>query len=161
IRPSLSTPLPRAIEIAEQLLAPFRRMPGVGQVLPVGAVRRGEDLITEVEVLIVAADCASILAKVEDEEPGVMIHCAHPDSAGTALLHATGTAEHVARLVEVAERRGLSLERNGLFASDGRLMAARSEDEIYAALDLPWIPPEIRYGTDEIDAAVARTLPRL
>ena len=77
-----------------------------------------------------------------------------------ALLHATGSSAHLEGLGERASARGLLLEPLALRRGDAPL-PLESEDAIYAALGLPTIPPELREGTGEIEAAEAGTLPRL
>ena len=80
-----------------------------------------------------------------------------------ALLHATGSVSHVEALARRAELRGLRLGPDGLLEQTGerRTRTPRSEEEIYAALGLPFIEPELREGNGEIEAAAAGQLPRL
>lgn len=100
-----------------------------------------------------------------------------PDAWGAALVYFTGSQAHNIRIRERAVRRGLSLNEYGLFerprsdggrdaeatesAETGRLVAARTEEDVYAAMDLPWIPPPMREDTGEVEAAAAGTLPRV
>ena len=79
-----------------------------------------------------------------------------PANAGAALLQATGSAGHLAVLRAHAGATPWRLGRNGLRAADGTPRPAATEEEIYAALGLPFIPAEIRNGADEIQAAVER-----
>ena len=73
----------------------------------------------------------------------------------------TGSPAHFALLQARAAERGWQLTPDGLFAPDGQLRPAATEDDIYAALELPFIPPEIRNGEDEVDAAAGGELPTL
>ena len=84
-----------------------------------------------------------------------------PDNAGSTLLYLTGSAEHFNLLRRRASDRGWRLTADGLQRADGARRTAASEEELYAALDLPLIPPEIRNGDDEIAAAERGALPRL
>ena len=88
-----------------------------------------------------------------------------PDSQySSALLHFTGSKEHNTLLRSRAIKQGRKLNEYGLFAADPSgevLIPASSEDEIYAALGLAWIPPELREGADEIEMAEASRLPQL
>jgi DNA polymerase (family X) len=91
----------------------------------------------------------------------VGVRCPAPDRAGAALLYLTGSAAHFAGLRAIAEERGGMLDPEGLIKAPGLPALAASEEELYAGLDLPWIPPEIRTGDDEIEAARNGTLPVL
>ena len=79
---------------------------------------------------------------------------------GCALLHATGSAAHLAGLRERAQRRGLTLEESALRRGADALPAA-TEEAIYQALEMAYVPPELREGLGEIEAAAAGTLPVL
>jgi len=77
------------------------------------------------------------------------------ETAGAALLFATGSAAHVAQLRDVAQRLGFTLDERGLTHAGGDVVA-ETEADIYAALDLAWIPPELREGRGELDGPVPR-----
>jgi DNA polymerase (family X) len=81
----------------------------------------------------------------------VRLHLARREQWGQALVRHTGSATHVARLEELAGQRGLRF---------GEIKAA-TEEELYAALGLPWIAPELREDAGEIEAAVDGQLPGL
>jgi DNA polymerase (family 10) len=101
------------------------------------------------------------------------------ESFGSALCYFTGSKDHNVALREMAKKEGLKLSEYGLFrpstasareaggraelveARDDALVAGRTEEEVYQALALPCIPPELREDRGEIEAARARTLPRL
>jgi DNA polymerase (family 10) len=83
-----------------------------------------------------------------------------PDNAGSTLLYLTGSTGHFDLLRARASDRGWRLTSEGLQGPNGATRAA-SEEEVYRALDLPLIPPEIRNGDDEIAAADRGDLPRL
>ncbi len=85
-----------------------------------------------------------------------------PESLGAALQYFTGSRDHNVRLRERAVRRGLKLNEYGVFRVDtGERVAGVTEEEVYAALGLPFIPPELREDRGEIAAAEAGALPRL
>jgi DNA polymerase (family 10) len=90
----------------------------------------------------------------------VRLHLAGPDAWGAALLWHTGSAAHLAQLTRLAAQREWSLTADGLLAH-GRVVAAATEDDIYAALGIPWIAPELRENEGEIEAALANSLPHL
>jgi DNA polymerase (family 10) len=79
---------------------------------------------------------------------------------GAALVYFTGSKAHNTLLRRRALDRGLKLNEYGLFREEQRV-AGETEAAVYAALDLPWIPPELREGRGEIEAAVSGTLPHL
>ena len=81
-------------------------------------------------------------------------------SFGAALLYFTGSKEHNIELRKIAIERGWSLNEYGLTKGE-RVVAARTEEEIYRALGLAWIPPELREARGEIELAAASRLPRL
>ncbi|MFN3347128.1 MAG: PHP domain-containing protein, partial [Candidatus Bipolaricaulaceae bacterium] len=83
------------------------------------------------------------------------------ESFGAALQYFTGSKAHNIRLRERAVARGWKLNEYGLFDEQDRLIAGRTEEEIYQALGLVWIPPELREDQGEIQAAEARALPKL
>jgi len=87
------------------------------------------------------------------------IHLTDPAHYGITLLHATGSAAHVEQLKALVTRESFSLDATGLHR--GRKVIARSEEEIYAGLGLPFIEPELREGTDEIARALKHALPKL
>ena len=86
---------------------------------------------------------------------------APPGAFPAALLHATGSAAHLDALRGHARRQGLRLEPLGLFGGDGSPVEFGDEESVYAALGLPPIPPVLREGSGEVEAAAAGTLPRL
>jgi DNA polymerase (family 10) len=85
-----------------------------------------------------------------------------PERFGTALQYATGSKDHNVRLRELALDKGLSLSEHALTKTDGsgEILCA-TEEEVYAALGLPWIPPELREDRGEVQAAKAGKLPKL
>jgi DNA polymerase (family 10) len=88
-----------------------------------------------------------------------------PASWGAALVYFTGSKEHNVKLRHVALRRGLLLNEYGLYRSGeeqtGPSLAGASEEEVYAALGMDWIPPELREDRGEVEAALERRLPAL
>jgi DNA polymerase (family 10) len=85
-----------------------------------------------------------------------------PESLGAALQYFTGSKDHNVRLRERAVRRGLKLNEYGVYRVEtGERIAGETEEDVYAALGLAWIPPELREDRGEIAAAEAGALPRL
>jgi DNA polymerase (family 10) len=90
----------------------------------------------------------------------LVVHVTAPARFGIALLFATGSDAHLKALGALARRKGLSLDAEGL-SSKGRTVAGRSEEEIYAALGLPFIAPELRESGKEVWLALDGKLPEL
>jgi DNA polymerase (family 10) len=85
-----------------------------------------------------------------------------PERFGTALQYATGSKDHNVRLRELALEKHLSLSEHALLKTDGSgEITCATEPEVYAALGLPWIPPELREDRGEVQAAKAGKLPHL
>jgi len=146
---------------------------GVEQAEIVGELRRGMGLVTAVEVLAATSDpagliqaftCSPLVGMLKEKGKTrievasslglpVTLHVVEPDRFGAALLNMTGSQAHLLRLREMANRQGLSLDT--ILAKAGS-----DEEEIYRQLDLPFIPPELREGQGEIEAARAGRLPQ-
>lgn len=147
----------------------------------VGSLRRGADTIGDLDVLATGAD-----ASVMDDfvgAPGVERVLGHGEtkssvrlagglqadlrvvpveSRGAAMQYFTGSAAHNIELRDRAIKRGLRLNEYGLFTTEGETrVAGETEAGIYEALDLPWIPPELREMRGEFEAAANGTLPTL
>ena len=172
------TPLGTALPAVEQLAESFKtECPGVGEVSVAGHVRRLCERTRAAEIVCTAEDPGKATAafvqspfvkEVKDCGPGraaVVLEgglradllVTPAESFGTALLLLTGSRAHRLQLRERAGRMGLSLDGNG----PGDAISAATEEEAYEQLGLPYIPPELREGTGEIEAAEAGTLPEL
>ena len=173
-------PLGRALSIAEPVLEQLRKAPGVVSAEPVGSLRRGQDLVGDIEIVAPVDDASPVfeflLAMPEIatvlhhgarrlyflvDRVQIGVRCPSPANGGAALLNLTGSAAHVEKLAAFADAKGFTLEPEGLSRTGQPARVAQSEDAIYQALGLPWIPPEIREGKDEIDVAATGSLPRL
>jgi DNA polymerase (family 10) len=173
-------PLGRATAVVEPILSALRAVPGVRWAHTTGSLRRGEDMVGDIEIVASAADPAAAMAQVIplgdqghwlhrserriyilSDRVQVGVRLAAPENAGSDLLYLTGSPAHFAMLQAFASGAGWRLAAGGLYGHDGQLRPAALEDEIYAALALPCIPPEIRTGDDEIDAAQRGVLPTL
>jgi len=173
-------PLGRAVAIAEPLLRRLRAFPGVRWAEPLGSLRRGHDTVGDIELLASTADAREAMDRALSlpesarwlhrsarrlyfvvDRVQVGIRFPEPDTAGAALLYLTGSREHFAALQTEAAAAGLRLTVRGLHDRDGALRAAATEEDIYAALNLPLIPAEIRNGDEEVHAARRGELPAL
>ena len=81
------------------------------------------------------------------------------ESYGAALVYFTGSKAHNIAIRRIAQNKGLKLNEYGVFQDDKRI-AGETEESVYNALGLPWIPPELREDNGEIQAALAGEVPK-
>ena len=173
-------PLGRATEVARPILELLRAQAGVSWALPAGSLRRGLDMVGDIVIVAPATDPAPVIAELANlpdaphclhrsarrvclriDRTQVAIRLPEPEDAGAALLYLTGSAGHFEALRAHAATRHLRLTAGGLLTLDGSRHSATTEDDIYGTLGLPFIPPEIRSGEEELRAGLAGTLPTL
>ncbi|MDH3498232.1 MAG: DNA polymerase/3'-5' exonuclease PolX [Gemmatimonadota bacterium] len=165
---------------AAELVGVLEALPEVVAVHRAGSLRRGTELVRDLDLVVVARDAPASLAErlregrvaefTQASETAITLRLTGgtvvdlfpctPDRLGFVLLRATGSEPHLQQLAARAAARGLRWTAEGLVRSD-RPLAAPTEDAVYAALGLPWIPPELREGRGEVDAAAAGRLPCL
>jgi DNA polymerase (family 10) len=173
--------LPTASEAAGLLLEYLRiESPGV-RLVAVGSIRRGAETSGDIDILATGTDpqlmsafrtyklVDRVLAQGETKSSVLLwggiqadLRLVPAESGGAAMQYFTGSKSHNIALRDRAMAQGFKLNEYGLFRiEDGAVVAGRSEGEIYAALGLAEIPPELREGRGEIEAAERRTLPNL
>ena len=171
-----------ALPLASALIRFLERVPGVTRVSAAGSLRRMRETIGDLDLLaaaerpprITAAFCASpfaarVLARGDTkasiltrDDLQVDLRVVPAESFGAALQYFTGSKEHNVRLRELAVRKGLKVNEYGVFrVKTNARLAGREEEDVYQALGLPWIPPELREDRGEIEAGKASRLPRL
>jgi DNA polymerase (family X) len=96
--------------------------------------------------------------RLEDRDVLLDVRVVSEDEYAVALVHSTGSAAHVARLREIADRQGMALSEHGLFRGAERIPTP-DEKAVYEQLGLSWVPPELREDAGEIDAASAQRMP--
>jgi DNA polymerase (family 10) len=168
------------LPIGRKLEEQVRKQPGILRAELAGGVRRGlevDDAIVLVAAMAVHQRTLSVLeslfpgAWVDPSQPGrleatlsqgmrVVLISAVPKNFGAAWLFSTGSSSHLEGLMKRAALADLQLTPQGLF-SQGQLLPSRDEEEIYSGLGLPFIPPELREGLGELEAADQGKLPRL
>ena len=186
-RPPRRMRIGQAHGLAHQVVALIEALPGVVSAVAAGSVRRWRETVGDLDILVETAEPATMLDAlralpiVESVETGMRggtdrstlrltdgpqldIMAMPPGAAGSYLVHFTGSAEHNVALRHRARERGWSLSERGLLPLDDGAAAPTTfatEASLYAFLDLDPIPPELREGRGEIDAAEAGELPRL
>ncbi|MCQ4079652.1 DNA polymerase/3'-5' exonuclease PolX [Streptomyces sp. RB6PN25] len=171
-----------AMELAEDVVAAMERVAGCEQCTYAGSLRRMKETIGDIDVLVAAADSAPFMEAVTrlpylseviahgekktsirtNRGLQVDLRVVPPDSWGAALQYFTGSKAHNIRTRELAVHQKLKLSEYGLFhAGSGRKIVSRTEDEVYARLGLPWIPPTLREDRGEIAAGLRGELPEL
>lgn len=173
-------PLAGAAPVAAALLAELQAVPGVRQAVAAGSLRRRRDTVGDIDLLAIAGrdtpvmerftggtDVQRVLAKGSTRSSIVLQNGLQVDlrvvpqaSFGAALLYFTGSKAHNIALRRLAQDAGLKLNEYGLFRGVHRV-AGETEESIYRALGLPWMEPELREDSGELDAARAGRLPHL
>ena len=173
---------PQAAIEAHLLLANVVKHPGVTRADVAGSVRRHREVIADIDIVVECAanpvDVAASFARSPGIskatlglEPGSVdlrfvdgtrldMHCVPKGDYGVALWRATGSAAHVERLIEHAATRGITFEGNTALRNSKKV-TIDDEEALFAAVGLPWIPPEMREGMGEVEAAAAGGLPEL
>src|SRR6202453_1257706 len=172
---------------AERISALIREFPGIDKITPAGSLRRGRETCGDLDLLVSGPACEPdvVSAAVEHVATLPLIDKLHARgqnkvtftlrnnlqvdvrllpqaSYGAALQYFTGSKHHNVALRQRAIKRGLTLSEYALLRlEDNVIVAAASEEDIYNALDLDYIPPELRENCGEIEAAASHTLPRL
>jgi DNA polymerase (family 10) len=175
------TLLGAAWPLAHVMLDALWKVPGVVQAAPAGSLRRMRETVGDLDLLVASADPEPVMACFRElshvaevllsgatktsirthEGFQVDLRVLEPARWGTALQYFTGSQAHNIRLRGLALDRGFSLSEYGLKQEDGTEIICATEDEVYAALGLPLIPPELREDRGEIEAALAGSLPDL
>lgn len=165
---------------AEEIVADLLRVKSVKQASAAGSCRRRRETCGDLDVLATSSDSAAamdalaghrlvdkVLSRGETKQRVRLksgleldLRVVPDESYGAALQYFTGSKEHNIVIRRRAQERGLKVNEYGVFKGD-KLVAGRTEEEVYKAVDLPWIPPELRENRGEIERAEQRTLPTL
>jgi DNA polymerase (family 10) len=173
--------LSAAHDIANAVVALLQERFPAATITPVGSLRRGCDTCGDIDILAAGADQTIMDAFVEhslvervlargDTKSSVLLRggvqvdlrLVAADSRGAALQYFTGSKAHNIALRDRAIGLGFKLNEYGVFRIEGdQRVASATEEEVYEALGLAWVPPELREDRGELDAAVDRVLPTL
>jgi len=169
-----------AAQYAEPLAAHLRAVAGVHRVGVAGSYRRARETVGDVDILVTAEAGSPVMERfiAYDEVAEVLSHgptrssvvlkcklqvdvrVVEPSSYGAALHYFTGSKEHNIAIRRLGQEKGLKINEYGVFKGDRRI-AGETEESVFKAVGLPFIPPELREDRGEIEAARAGRLPRL
>ena len=177
------TPIGEALKVAEETIAAlWEKCPHIDLLYPAGSLRRWEETIGDIDLVGTSArpeevgDALVSLPAVQEVlvhgpkkasvilEPGIQVdlRIGEPEAFGAMLQYFTGSQQHNIRLRDYANRMGLSLNEYGITDLEtGVVESLADETSFYARLGLPYIPPELRLGMDELEAARSGRLPAL
>jgi DNA polymerase (family 10) len=175
--------LSTAEDMARELTDYLGQTPGIEQITPAGSLRRGRETVGDLDLLVTGPAAAEVLerfvhfpkveqvlghgenkasAKVGREGLQVDVRALPRESFGAGLQYFTGSKDHNVAIRTRAVKMGLKLSEYGLFrAADETKVAGETEEGIYEALGLRWIPPELRENLGEIERAAEDRLPEL
>jgi len=172
---------------AERISELIRQFPGIDTITPAGSLRRGRESCGDLDLLVTGPACEAdvvsaavehvatlplidkLIARGQNKVSFTLRNNLQVDvrllpraSYGAALQYFTGSKMHNVALRQRAIKRGLTLSEYALLRlEDNKIIAAETEEAIYNALDLDYIPPELRENCGELEAAAKHTLPRL
>jgi DNA polymerase (family 10) len=176
-----------AREYADRIAALILAFPGIDQVTPAGSLRRGRETVGDLDLLATGPACEpevvaaavehvatlplidKLMARGQNKVTFTLRNNLQVDvrllprvSYGAALQYFTGSKHHNVALRQRAIKRGLTLSEYALLRlEDNKIIASETEEAIYNALDLDYIPPELRENCGELEAAANHTLPQL
>jgi len=172
----------RALGIADTLIEALRAHGGVTQIETAGSIRRRKETVGDIDILVTSEDAARVIetfvslpsaldvlahgdtkASIRHQE-GIQVdlRVVEPEAFGAALQYFTGSKEHNVRVREIASKKGLKVSEYGVFdEKSGKRIAGATEEDVYRAVGLPWIPPELRENAGEVEAALKGKLPDL
>ncbi len=170
----------QAAVYADELVAHLQAMPGVKEVAVAGSYRRGKETVGDLDILVTAGKPGPVMqgfvaypdvkqvvssgstraSVILDNGLQVDVRVVQQQSLGAAMHYFTGSKSHNIQIRRLGQKRGLKINEYGVFKGERRV-AGKTEKQVFRAVGLPWIPPELREGDMEIDTARRGALPRL
>ena len=172
-----------AIPLAEELVSELKKLKEVKRIVVAGSFRRRKETVGDLDILIISDNPMPVMEKfcslpqakeviakgktksvirLYENNLEVDLRVVAERSFGSALQYFTGSKAHNIKLRQIAIKKGYKLSEYGLFRKkDGKYVAGKSEEEIYAKLGLQFVPPEMREDRGEIELALKRKLPKI
>lgn len=167
----------RALGDARRIVEALKRCPAIGRAAVAGDARRRMEVVHDLDIVASAASPEAVAetlrpaGDIHETKPGPVsltlesglsarIHPAPDNAFAVALVHWTGSEAHRERLAAHARKNGMTLDETRI-TRNGAVVACAEEADVYRALGLEYIPPELREGGDEVDAAARQALPEL
>lgn len=171
-----------ALPQSRDIISRLKKVKGVQQIEAAGSLRRMKETVGDIDILVTSKSpglvmdaftsmpsVSRILAKGETKSAVLLktglqvdVRVLDDSSFGSALQYFTGNKDHNIKLRGMAIKKGLKLSEYGLFLKKGnKKVAGKTEEEVYRKLGLPYIEPELREDTGEVEAAVKGRLPKL
>ncbi|MBI5580483.1 MAG: DNA polymerase/3'-5' exonuclease PolX [Deltaproteobacteria bacterium] len=164
----------------EALTRYLQQVPGVLEVAVAGSFRRCKETVGDIDILVTAGTDSPVMGRFTDFADVEQVLAQGPTKSsirlrsglqvdlrlvaqecfGAALQYFTGSQAHNIAIRRIGRQRGLKINEYGVFRADGKV-AGDTEESVYRALDLTWVPPELREDRGEIDAAREGRLPEL
>jgi DNA polymerase (family 10) len=175
-------PLGRVLPLAEDIVRRVRDAAPVDKIEVAGSIRRMKETIKDIDILTTSKNPEAVMdvfvklphvtrvlmhgptksSVITEEGIQVDLRVVEEDSFGAALQYFTGSKQHNIKLREMAVKAGLKINEYGVFKEPGdKKVGGKKEEDVYKALKLPYIPPELREDTGEIEAAQKGKLPDL
>jgi DNA polymerase (family 10) len=173
-RTPLGESLPRARELVERV----EDVVGVERAVAAGSVRRRKETTGDIDIVVVSTDREATADAVTDwdvetiqegdrktsfrrDSEDVDLHIVGKEEFGSALQYFTGSKDHNVEARDVAIKEGLKLNEYGVWDGEGGRVAGGTEEEVYGALGMEYVPPELREDRGEVKAALEGNLPEL
>lgn len=163
---------------AEHIIYQMRKIPGVTHFDVTGSLRRRQETIGDLDFIVTTTDekkareafkhLPEVDRVFEDAPEHIFVHfkfgmdgdmlLLKPEEYGAALLHFTGNKEHNIQIRKLAIKKGWSLSEHGI-SKGKKILASKTEEEIYQKLGMQMMPPELRQGNGEVEAARKGNIP--
>ncbi|HEY6103849.1 MAG TPA: DNA polymerase/3'-5' exonuclease PolX [bacterium] len=175
-------PIGQVLPQAQEVVDALRTLKEVEELSVAGSLRRMRDTIGDIDIIVTSSSpervmetftslprVKQVLAKgptkssvLLDSDLQADVRVVDPASFGAALQYFTGSKDHNVKIRERGVRKGLKVNEYGVYrVKDDKHLAGRTEEDVYKAIGLPWIPPEIRENQGEVELAEKGKLPRL
>jgi DNA polymerase (family 10) len=172
--------LAQATFVADEFVQSLKKLPEVKRISTAGSLRRQKETVRDIDILVISSKPKKVMSaftklpmvkdiQAEGEtkasvrtNDGVQVDCrvVEEKSFGAALLYFTGSKNFNIKLRQMAIKKGLKVNEYGIFKKE-KFVAGRTEEEIFKLFGMPYIEPELREDTGEIELALKHSLPGL